>query len=254
MEILIIEDEQHSATRLKKMILEYDQGASILDTLDSIEDSVSWFRTHKEPDLVFLDIQLADGNSFTIFEEINLEAPVIFTTAYNEYAIKAFKLNSIDYLLKPINKEQLVKAIKKYKKIHKVDSGIFGKLLRDAESIKPQYLKRMMIRIGATIKSIEIEKTAYFYIQDKITFSVMYDGSRYPVDNSLENLEMQLDPERFFRINRQFIISYQSLQKMINYSKSRIKIILTPPCEIEAISSSEKTPLFRDWLNGQSSQ
>jgi len=240
MKVLIIEDEERSAKRLERMLREYDPAIQIIGILDSIEDSVRWFRGNKEPDLVFLDIQLADGDSFSIFDDVNPEAPVIFTTAYNEYAIEAFKLNSIDYLLKPVKKEQLIVAIKKFEKL-------FG----SAEHASHAYLKRMMIRIGDTIKSIEIDKTSYFYIEDKSTYAVMMDGSRFPVDYSLEKLETRLDPERFFRINRQFIISFQSLKRMVSYSKSRIKIILEPPCDIDAVSSSEKTPYFKDWLNGQ---
>ena len=251
MEILIIEDEQLSASRLVKMILEYDQDIVIHDVLDSIEDSVRWIQNNKEPDLVFLDIHLADGESFSIFNEVTFDAPIIFTTAYNEYAIDAFKLNSIDYLLKPIKKAHLVNALKKYKKLQ-YRRGIDNKTNGEGALQKSRYLRRMIIKIGATIKSIEVNNIAYFYIQDKITFAVANDGSRYPLDTSLEKLDHQLDPYRFFRINRQFIISYDSISKMTAYSKSRIKILLSPTSDLEAVSSSEKTPLFRDWLDGKS--
>lgn len=250
MNVLIIEDEELTARRLKKMINEYDPEILILATLDSIEQSVKWFRNNKEPDLVFLDIQLSDGESFSIFKEVEVDTPVIFTTAYNEYAIDAFKLNSVDYLLKPIRKEDLVRALKKYEKLHGRQMPDYSKLATLSASPKKDYLKRIMIKIGDSIRSLEVARIAYFYIQNRITYAVMDDGNRYPVEQSLEKLEQELDPERFFRINRQFIISYYAIRKMISYSKSRIKVILDPPAESDAISSSEKTPLFRQWLDG----
>lgn len=252
MNVLIIEDEPLSANRLKKMVLEYDPGIKVLDILDSVEQSVKWFRTHKEPDLVFLDIQLSDGESFSIFKEVNLESPVIFTTAYNEFAIKAFSLNSIDYLLKPVKKDELVEALKKYEKFHRHLLPDYGKLRDLAGGAIKNHLNRMMVKIGAAIRSFEVAQVAYFCIIDGITYAVIKDGNRYPVDQSLEKLEKELDPERFFRINRQYIISYDAIEKMVAYSKSRIKIKLMPPTETDAISSSEKTPLFRKWLEGNS--
>ncbi len=250
MNILIIEDEQLSAHRLRKMILDYDPDAKVLDILDSVEQSVTWFRTNKEPDLVFLDIHLSDGDSFSIFKEVSLEAPVIFTTAYNEYAIEAFRLNSIDYLLKPVEKEKLVQALKKYGKLHGYRPPDYQKItVGPSESNK--YLDRMMIRIGATIRSLEVGHIAYFYISDRITYAMMDDGNSYPLETSLEKLEQELDPRRFFRINRQFIVSYSAIKKMVIWSKSRIKLTLEPPFESDVVSSSERTPLFREWLGGQ---
>lgn len=250
MKVLIIEDELHSANRLKKMILEYDPGTEVLGILDSVEQAISWFRTNMEPDLVFLDIHLSDGDSFSIFKEVQIETPVIFITAFNDYAIDAFKLNSIDYLLKPVEKGKLTQAMKKYSRLHSFRPPDYQQV-SIIQNNKKKYMSRMMIRIGATIRSLEVERIAYFYISERITYAMMKDGSNYPIDHSLEKLEQELDPQFFFRLNRQFIISYHSINKMVTWSKSRIKVILEPPSEIDAVSSSDRTPLFRNWLDGQ---
>lgn len=252
MNILIIEDEPATAQRLKKMVEEIDPDARVLDMPDSIAASVEWFRNHSEPDLLFLDIHLADGLSFDIFKEVEISCPVIFTTAFDQYAIQAFKLNSIDYLLKPVKKNELANAIRKYRKLQAPSPAIdMGQLVRLIGKQEKEYLKRMMIRIGAQLKVIEVKEVAYFYIDEKIVFAVTFSRDRYPVDFSLDELEKQLDPERYFRINRAFIISFGSIDTMITYSKARIKVKLKPPCELESISSTEKSPLFREWLKGK---
>ena len=252
--IIILEDEAQTARRLQRMIGEYDPEIKIVAILESIQESLEWLKDHPVPDLAFFDIQLADGESFTLFEKTDIRFPVIFTTAYDQYAIKAFKVNSIDYLLKPVNKEDLENALDKYARLHKATvtpQVDYSKLVEMIAGKEKAWLSRMMIRLGATIKSIEIEDIAYFYIEERIAFAVMKDGTRYPLDQSLEKLEPQLDPKRFFRINRQFLISFDSINKMYMYSKARIKVTLKPPSDIEAISSAERSPLFRDWLDGK---
>jgi len=252
MKLLIIEDEPASAQRLKKLAEEIDPDISVLDILDSISASVEWFRSHTEPDLVLSDIHLADGLSFEIFKEVNLYCPVIFTTAFDQYAIQAFKLNSIDYLLKPIKKAELAEAIRKFKKIQHAATGIdLSQLSAMLGRPEKDYLKRLMIRIGQQIKVAEVKDIAYFYIDEKIVFAVSFSKDRYPMDLSLDQLEKQLDPQRFFRINRAFIISLESIETMITYSKARIKIKLKPPCEVESITSTERSAEFRDWLRGR---
>jgi DNA-binding LytR/AlgR family response regulator len=252
MKLLIIEDEPASARRLKKLAEEIDPEIAVLDMLDSISASVEWFRHHTEPDLVLLDIHLADGLSFEIFKEVNISCPVIFTTAYDQYAIQAFKLNSIDYLLKPVKKAELAEAIRKFKKIQHAAPGIdLSQLTAMLGRAEKDYLKRLMIRIGQQIKVLEIKDVAYFYIDEKIVFGVSFGKDRYPMDLSLDQLEKQLDPERFFRINRGFIISLESIETMITYSKARIKIRLKPPCELESITSTERSAEFREWLRGR---
>jgi two-component system, LytTR family, response regulator LytT len=252
MKLLIIEDEPASALRLKKLVEEIDPDVTVLDIIDSISSSVEWFRTHTEPDLVMSDIHLADGLSFEIFKQVNLSCPVIFTTAYDQYAIQAFKVNSIDYLLKPIKKAELAEALRKFKKMQPVapqfDLSQLTALIGKQEA---DYLKRVVIRIGQQIKVLDIKDVAYFYIDEKIVFGVSFGKDRYPMDISLDQLEKQLDPERFFRINRGFIISLESIETMITYSKARIKIKLKPPCELESITSTERSAEFRDWLRGR---
>ena len=251
MKLLIIEDEPASAKRLKQLAEEIEPGIVVLDILDSITSAVDWFKSHTEPDLVLSDIHLADGLSFEIFKQVNISCPVIFTTAYDQYAIQAFKVNSIDYLLKPIKKTELAGAIQKFRKskpaFTQFDLSQLTALIGKQEK---DYLKRQMIRIGQQIKVVEIKDIAYFYIDEKIVFGVSFSKDRHPMDLSLDQLEKQLDPERFFRINRAFIISLESIETMITYSKARIKIRLKPPCEVESITSTERSAEFRDWLRG----
>jgi DNA-binding LytR/AlgR family response regulator len=252
MKLLIIEDEPSSAQRLKKLVEEIEPELVVIDILDSISASVEWFRTHTEPDLVLSDIHLADGLSFDIFTKVDISCPVIFTTAFDQYAIQAFKMNSIDYLLKPIKKTELAEALRKFKKmqpaIPRFDLSQLMDLMGKQEK---DYLKRLIIRLGQQIKVVEIKEVAYFYIDEKIVFSVSFNKDRYPMDLSLDQLEKQLDPGRFFRINRAFIVSFESIDTMITYSKARIKIKLKPPCELESITSTERSAEFRDWLKGR---
>lgn len=252
MKVLIIEDEQITAERLDKMLQEIDPEIQVIDILDSIEDSVEWFKTHAEPDLLFLDIHLADGSSFEIFREVEVNCPVIFTTAYDQYAVDAFRVNSIDYILKPLKKQELTESLKKFRKYGKREMPVpdYSKLTEMADVQQGNYKKRYMIRIGAQLKVVNIEDVAYFYIDQKIVYLATKDGHNYPIDQSLDSIENDLDPNRFFRINRGFIISIDSIEKMITYSKSRVKVRLNPPCEIESITSTDRSGPFKEWLKG----
>jgi len=251
MNIVIIEDEPVSAGRLKRMAEEIDPEIRVIEVLDSIQSAVEWFNTHTDPELAFFDIHLADGLSFDIFREAGVNCPVIFTTAYDQYAIQAFKVNSIDYLLKPVKKEELAAALKKFKNLIAKPAMPDLSALADLVSRqKNDFLKRLMVRLGQQLKVVDIKDIAYFYIDEKIVFSVTFKGDRLPVDSSLEELEKQLDPQRFFRINRAFLISFESIEGLITYSKSRIKVKLRPPCDLESISSTERSPFFREWLKG----
>lgn len=259
MKILIIEDESATARRLQKLLLEIDADIQVLAILESIAQTVNWLSSNAEPDLIFMDINLSDGLSFGIFDEIELNCPVIFTTAYDQYAIQAFKVNSIDYLLKPVNKESLALSLNKYHKLHDRESETqtsipkldIAKLALALGVIKPAFLKRVVVRYGEIIKAIEIKDVAYFYSDEKIVFMTLKEGKSYPVDFTLDHLEQRLDPDIFFRINRKFLINYYSIEKMISYSKSRIKITLNPPCELESVSSTERSGEFKDWLAGK---
>lgn len=259
MKVLIIEDEQATARRLQKLLLETDPEIEVIAILESIEQAVGWLTKQGEPELIFMDINLSDGLSFGIFEEIEINCPVIFTTAYDQYAIQAFKVNSIDYLLKPVNKESLTESLKKYHRLNPKpeEPGIdiakldIAKLALALGIKKTDFMKRFVVRYGEVIRAVETKDVAYFYSDEKIVFMALKEGKTFPVDFTLDHLESRLDPEIFFRINRKFLISYQSIGKMISYSKSRIKITLNPPCELEAVSSTERSGEFKEWLAGK---
>jgi two-component system response regulator LytT len=254
MHVLIIEDEAAIARRMQKLLAEIDPEIKVIDILCSIESSVTWLKSHPEPDLILMDIHLADGSSFEIFNEVEVKCPVIFATAYDQYAIQAFKVNSIDYLLKPVNKEDLAESLKKFNRLM-APSNIAGfdySMLAQMLGVKKNdYLKRMVIRFGDVIKAIEVKDVAYFYTDEKIVFATLKEGKTYPVDFTLDQLEKKMDPERFYRINRKFLISFESIEKMISYSKSRVKITLHPVSDLEVISSTERSGDFKEWLAGK---
>ena len=255
MKILIIEDEPTTAKRLEKMLGEISSEYTIDEIIDTVEESIAWFRNHTQPDLVFMDIHLADGNSFEIFERIDLTCPVIFTTAYDKYAIKAFKVNSIDYLLKPIKKKELVQSLNKFKKLNQesttanLDFDMISKFFTEKNT---PLLKRFMVKLGQTIKTVDISNVAYFLVEDKIVYGVLNTGQKYPVDFTMDYLEKNLDPEKFYRVNRSAIISIESIATMVAYSKSRIKIELNPSSSSEVITSTDRSGSFKDWLSGKS--
>lgn len=249
MKVLIVEDEEAAARRLQKLILEIDANIEIVGELDSIEAALLWFHTNSLPDLVFMDIHLADGSSFEIFNHVKIEKPVIFTTAYDQYALQAFKVNALDYLLKPIKRQELEQAIEKYRKWQgdrNTDYKELTKLLqKDISS------KRFLIKFGQTIRVVDIQDAAYFYTESKITFLVSKEGKRYPLDVSLEKVEEMADSKTFFRINRQFIVNVHAIKEMYAYSKSRVKLELMPHCDLDTVVSTERSPVFKKWLIGE---
>lgn len=249
MKALIIEDEAAAVRRLTKLIQEVDATIEIVADLDSIETSLNWLENNSAPDLIFMDIHLADGSSFEIFNHVTIEKPIIFTTAYDQYAIQAFKVNVIDYLLKPIKKAELEQALKKYQNLHQSIKFDYQKLAKAVH--RDDYRKRFLIRFGQQIRVVEFRDAAYFYTQDKVTFIVTKQGKRYPLDYSLEKLEEMADPRTFFRINRQFIINIEAIKEMYAYSKSRVKIDLQPSCELDTVVSTDRSPIFKKWLIGE---
>ncbi|MBI5916309.1 MAG: response regulator transcription factor [Bacteroidetes bacterium] len=249
MKVLIIEDESAAARRLAKLIQEIDPGIEILGQLDSIEAALLWFEQHPMPDLIFMDIHLADGSSFEIFNHQKIEKPVIFTTAYDQYALQAFKVNAIDYLLKPMKKAELEHALEKYRKLQK-PIGLDYQALAVAMQ-HDEYNRRFLIRFGQSIKVVEFREAAYFYTEDKITFIITKEGKRYPLEPSLEKLEEMADPRTFFRINRQFIVNIECIREMYAYSKSRVKLLLDPSTDKETVVSTERSPFFKKWLVGE---
>lgn len=250
MKIVIIEDEELAARRLETMILESDPKIEILARLESIEEAVAWFQSHPEPDLIFLDIHLEDGVSFSIFEQVSIETPIIFTTAFDEYAIKAFKLKSIDYLLKPIIQEDLNSAIKKYRNWSQRERKVVDvQSLFELISTQKPFKTRFSVTIGQKIRLIPIEDIAYFYSDEGITFMVCKSNMEYPVDFSLEKLEEELDPDQFFRISRQFLVGLPSINHVHIYPKSKLKLELVPHSQKEVFVSIDRVTAFKRWLN-----
>jgi two-component system LytT family response regulator len=253
MKILIIEDEQATAFRLKKLLTEIEPDIEVADILETVESSVKWFRENKPPDLIFQDIHLADGSSFEIFRQTEVKAPVIFVTAYDQYALQAFKVNSVDYLLKPVKKTDLIEALKKFHTYYEVKKEMTFDYSALAQLIKKETIqKRFLVRYGEKIKAVDIVEIAYFFTQEGNLFFKTFDNHQYPLEISLDKLEPTLDSTQFYRINRQFIINYKAIKEMYSYSKSRVKIILNPPCEIETIASTERSGEFKQWLTGKS--
>ena len=251
LKILIIEDEEPAAKRLFKMIKEIEPGIELLDSIASVSSAIKWFKENDPPDLVFSDIQLADGTSFDIFKEVRILCPIIFVTAFDQYAIDAFKVNSIDYLLKPLKKDELLVAITKFKKTTTSQTPSFdiNKLL---EAYKPQsqsYKTRFIVRYGEHIKTIHTDEIAYFYTEDKVNFLTTHEGRRFAIDFNLDSLETLLEPKAFFRINRQFLISINSITEMFAYTKSRVLIKLKPVTKQETIVSTERSADFKTWLD-----
>jgi DNA-binding LytR/AlgR family response regulator len=248
--IAIIEDEEMAAERLQDLIHEIDASIGIMARLSSVKESVQWFKTH-HPDLVFMDIKLSDGNSFEIFNKVQIDAPVIFTTAYDQYAIKAFKHNSVDYLLKPVRKDDLRQSLEKFKSLHTLEQIDLQAILNAMRARQPEYKQRFLIQIGDRLEKVEIRNIAYFYAMEKAVFCATQQKKTYTMDQSLDKLQELLDPEQFFRINRKMIIRYEAINGMVAYSRSRIKIELVPPPPrgIDPVVSVERSARFKEWID-----
>lgn len=251
MRVIIIEDEELASKRLEGLILKTDPNIKIEARLESVSEAVEWFGKNPEPDLIFLDIHLEDDLSFAIFEKVKVKAPVIFTTAFDEYAIKAFKLKSIDYLLKPINQKELNEAIAKYKEWTQADKPQFdmSELYKLLQNKDVKYKERFSISFGQKIKTIETEKVAYFFSEGGLTFLVTTEKSEYPIDYSLDDLASQVDPRQFFRINRQYLVKLKSIKNVHVFPKSHLKLDLEPAAKAEVFVSIDKVTRFKDWLD-----
>lgn len=250
MRVLIIEDEALAAERLQKLLGEVASDIEVLAKLDSIKESVKWLMSNSA-DLIFLDIQLSDGLSFTIFEQVTIKTPVIFTTAYDQYAIKAFNLNSVSYLLKPVQKKELSESLQKYRSIKSIFSFDYNTLLSALSGKQETYRSRFLIQIGDKFSKVEVADIAYFYALEKNVFFKKHDGSNLPVDMSLDALEQALDPAIFFRINRRYLVSMKSITSMFAWSRSRIKLVLKPPPDndMDTIVSIDRSANFKNWMN-----
>jgi DNA-binding LytR/AlgR family response regulator len=251
--ILIIEDEKPAADWLRQLVLKLDTGIEVLKVIDSVGDAIEWFQKNSSPDLTFMDIQLADGLSFEIFEKLLVSCPVIFTTAYEEYAIRAFKVNSVDYLLKPIAFNELEAAFQKFKITVENASPaplVTVELLsKIKEMLRKQYKTRFVIKVGEHLKSIPVEEIHFFYSLEKATYLCTADHKTYLVDYSLDRISEMVDEQRFFRINRKYILSNSSIADIVFYSNSRLKIKLKKADEEPVIVSRDKVAAFKEWLD-----
>lgn len=250
MRILIVEDEPAAVKRLRKLLVGINPAFVIVGDVPSISAATEWFGANEMPDLALFDVQLADGDSFEVFKRVEVACPVIFTTAYDEYALQAFKVNAIDYLLKPVNAEELKSAIDRVQRMGLVRDH--SRLLEPAA--EPQqpvaYVKRFLIRYGDHFRVVEPNGIAYIHSLMKNTFLRTTEGRDLPLEESLDKLEKQLDPQKFIRLNRQLIVHLHSIKELLAYSKSRVKVILEPPYGEDAIVSSERSATFKRWLAG----
>ncbi|GAA4413673.1 LytTR family DNA-binding domain-containing protein [Nibrella viscosa] len=249
MNVLIIEDENLTAKRLESLIKRYDASIQVLEQISSVSEAVQWLKTHTAPDLIFMDIHLEDDLAFRIFEQVSLTTPVIFTTAFDEYMIKAFKVNSIDYLLKPVNFDELSAAINKFKSLksqyNQVDMDTLLTLLGKKEQ---EYKTRFMITVGTRIRTVDAADIAYFFSEEKITFLVTKDNQRLPIDFSLDKLTTMMNPDDFFRVNRQFLVRLPAIKNIHTYSKGKLKLDLQPVSSEEVFVSMDKVTDFKEWL------
>lgn len=251
LDVAIIEDEPLAAEDLEKTLKKVDSDANVVVKLDSVKSAISWL-SKNDVDLILSDIELGDGLSFDIFNKIRNNTPIIITTAYDQYAIRAFKENSIDYLLKPIDTQELEVAINKYKSWKK-DGHEFdmANLLQALKPSDKKYQERFLVTLGEKIQSIPESEVAYFFSEDRYTFLVTKTGSQHIINTNLGDLEETLDPKKFYRINRKFIIAFHAIKNMVSYSKSRVKIDLIPPPPnaMDVIVSVERSGPFKRWLN-----
>jgi DNA-binding LytR/AlgR family response regulator len=251
MNVLLIEDEMPAVKRLELLISQCRPDAVILGTCESISSAVRWLQTHPSPDLIFLDIHLADGQSFEIFNQVQVQSMVIFTTAYDQYALKAFKLNSIDYLLKPISAEELTLAFQKYDRIAgksiSFDSSLVSQLLNNLQS--STFRARFLVKQGNSLSYILVRDVRYCYAEESIVFARLPDGKKQHLDYTLEQLETVLDPSQFFRINRKIILNADAILKIHPYFNNRLKLELLPIAPFDVVVSREKVGAFKTWLD-----
>lgn len=249
MKAILVEDEKHARENLEKLLLEIDPQIEIQARLDSVKKTVAWLKEN-QTELIFLDIHLADDVSFKIFEQVNVKTPIIFTTAYDQYALKAFKVNSVDYLLKPIDKEELSQSLEKYQAIQPGNSEVnVDRILEVMNEKGKTYQQRFIVSRRDKIMSVKIEQVAYFEGEDRYVYLTKTDGSRYIIDYKLSDLEEMLDPSIFYRLNRSFIAHFEAIDKITSMSKSRVKVDLTPAAKRDIVVSSANTRSFKMWLD-----
>ncbi len=256
MKVLIVEDEKPAARRLTSLLHQYDSSLTVVDAIDTVQRAVQWFTAHPAPDLVFMDIQLADGLSFSIFEQTQVDAPIIFTTAYDQYAIQAFRVNSVDYLLKPIEPQALERAINKFKRTRPSEAPSTGtspntmtQIQQAIGMLTKQYKARFVVKVGEHIQAIPIGEVLYFVSQEKATFMQTQTGRRFIVDYPLDQIESMVDPASFFRISRRYVVGLAAIQDIITYSSSRLKLLLHHSDDNDVLVSRDRVSDFRQWLD-----
>lgn len=250
MNVLIVEDEAPAVNRLRRLLAELEEAVEVVGDVPSVAAAVQWLRTHPAPDLAFFDVQLADGDSFAIFDRVEVNFPVVFLTAFDAHALQAFRVNAVDYLLKPLGREDLRQAMLRVQRMQVVRSlAALGTPAALVHAVAPA--KRFLIRYGDQFKVVEPKDVAYFHALQKNTFLRLRSGKDLPMDESLDRILPQLDPQRFARLNRQLVVQVDSIRELVACSKSRVKVVLDPPYEEDAIVSSERSAAFKRWLSGQ---
>lgn len=252
MKVLIVEDEELAVKKLRKTLLATDDSIEVTGVTDSIKTTVEWLQSNPQPDLILMDIELADGQSFEVFNLTEVKSPVIFTTSYDEYALKAFKVNSVDYLLKPIQQEELQAALNKFRKLtssQKSDLSLDSLVRELQQKLQPkEFRKRFLVKQGQKLVSVEVEDIAYFYSDGRLNFFKTTDNRKFVVDYTMDELEDMLDPEQYFRISRSFYVSVNSIDKIEDYFGNRLILQLKPMVDKEALVSREKVTDFKKWM------
>jgi len=252
MNVLIIEDEPLAAQRLETLIVDIIDHARVVSKIDSVKKSVQWLQKNAAPDLILMDIQLADGLSFQIFEQCEVKSPVIFTTAYDEYALKAFKVNSIDYILKPVDKTELANALRKLeslKNIQPTQEVLMQSISQAMSMLTKKYKERFVIKVGEHLKTVDVKNILYFYSQEKTTFCHTTDNRNHILDFTLEQLEGLVDSAEYFRVNRKYLVRGDSIQDIITYTNSRLRLVLKDSQDNDVIVARERVQDFRLWLD-----
>ena len=254
MKILIVEDEDLAVKKLQKTLKSVEPDAELVGVTDSIKSTVEWLNENEQPDLILMDIELADGQSFEIFNLTEVKSPVVFTTSYDEFALKAFKVNSIDYLLKPVQKEDLEKSIHKFRSLMSKQEHSDGIRMEDIikqlqQKLQPkEYRKRFLVKNGQKLVSIEVNDIRYFFSDGRLNFFKTTDNKKFVVDYTMDELEEMLDPEKYFRISRSFYVSINSIEKIDDYFGNRLILQLKPAVDKEALVSREKVSDFKKWM------
>jgi len=248
MKVVIIEDERLAAEKLESLLKQVNAEIEVVGKLESVEESANWLASNPKPDLIFMDIQLDDGISFEIFDAVKVEAPVIFTTAFDQYAIRAFKVNSVDYLLKPIDLNALETAIEKYRKIFR-PAGMEEKLSKVFEQLAKPWKTRFFVKVGVHFQSVPVEEICCFFVEERCSFLKTQTRKNYALDYSLDQLQKRVDPELFFRINRNFMVNINCIAEIISYSTNRLKLKLKNFNDEGLIVSRDKVSEFKQWLD-----